>query len=230
MLVILTCFVCLFGLNLCHSGPCGDRSDLSQRLKTSNSRGNSHDLWSVATRMCRPRVADIMQWRGRFEYLLGARIASGIIGLVFLVAQGALWEGMIAGFALFYAVLPFDLIPDYIPYIGLLDDIFVLAAVISVFAAAVAFGMGYLRAQDAPLPRMHPAPAVPGVLHAGLPQPAFVHDDDEDCIICAGEKGPRDHYLYRCGHRFCMQDAYELGRRRLVCPFDRQPIESIHHV
>lgn len=173
-----------------------------------------------------------MRWRGRFAYLLGARLAGGVIGLIFLVTQGTLGEAALAGLALAYAVLPFDIIPDYIPYVGLLDDILILTLVISVFAAGVAFGMGYMRAQDASAPRMRAAPADLNLdaQRPEVPRPAFIHDDDEDCVICAGERGPRDHFLFRCGHRFCMQDANELLRRRLVCPFDRQHIESTHHV
>jgi uncharacterized membrane protein YkvA (DUF1232 family) len=71
----------------------------------------------------------------RFLLLLVARRLRKQSGLYRKVMGDPRTPGMakiLLGAAVFYMMLPFDFIPDFIPFIGLFDDAFVLPALIGV--------------------------------------------------------------------------------------------------
>lgn len=72
------------------------------------------------------------EWSRRISLLWKVTRSEKISALDKLVAFGAL----------FYLITPFDLIPDHIPVIGLMDDFFVLGVAAAYYAKRFKFGVG----------------------------------------------------------------------------------------
>ena len=151
--------------------------------------------------------------------------------------------------AIVYFISPIDLIPDFIPIVGLLDDIVVLMVTAWVVGSIVALVVRYQRAlrhieehggdtaagggrqqrEDEQLRERDSAAASSSRGGDGeeTEEPLFKVTDDEDCVICFGEYGARDSILMVCGHMLCNFDAHELLKAGMVCPFCRGSIQSI---
>lgn len=109
-----------------------------------------------------------------------------------------------------YLICPIDLIPDVIPIVGYVDDIFVVGSLALFISSFFNFIIAYRRAL--------------AQLHA---KPLFEPAEDEDCVICFGENGPRITQLMPCGHLFCRNCAEQLCSRRMLCPFCRRNVDLL---
>lgn len=129
-------------------------------------------------------------------------------------------EAAVLVLTLAYLLSPIDAIPDFLPVIGWLDDGVALYLCYMSLSSAVVFATGYLRAVERAGTSNCPIGEEPVL---------FEHDDDEECVICEGERGERGTTLLPCGHQFCKQDAETLMTRRATCPFCRRQIRSLRH-
>ena len=119
--------------------------------------------------------------------------------------------------AVAYVVSPIDAVPDVIPVIGWIDDGIAMFLCYFVLSSVIAFAPGYLR-------------AVRQVGCSTKEPVMFNHDDDEECVICEGERGARNTTLLPCGHQFCHMDAETLAARRARCPFCRRQISGLQQL
>eukprot|EP01084_Bolivina_argentea_P168414 292063_1 len=134
-------------------------------------------------------------------------ILSGRFGIIVTWIE---WWLILLCVAYFFS--PIDIIPDSIPIIGLLDDmlfIYVLYLILKPFIRVV---IAIIKHNDKNTENADDLP--------------WVQNDDEECVVCYGENGPRNTIFIHCGHKLCKNDAQIIIKRKMSCPFCRATIES----
>ena len=101
---------------------------------------------------------------------------------------------VIFGLASLYVLSPIDLIPDFIPIIGYLDDLAVLGIVFGRFASIIQIGKAVIKARE------H--------FHKNKETRIF---EEKECMICYNSK---PEVVFSCGHKICCRECQRIGNFR----------------
>lgn len=92
-----------------------------------------------------------------------------------------------------YVVSPIDLIPDFIPVVGFLDDIGILGLLISRFSNLFLLAKAIMKAREAFNKRE-------GKIF-----------EEKECMICLVRK---PDVIFKCGHKICCDQCQSIGNFR----------------
>jgi len=98
---------------------------------------------------------------------------------------------LIFALASLYVISPIDLIPDFIPIIGFLDDLTVLGLVFGQFSSFIRIGKAVLKAREE--------------FHKKKEMRIF---QEKECMICY-DKTPE--IVFKCGHKICCRECQRIG-------------------
>jgi uncharacterized membrane protein YkvA (DUF1232 family) len=130
--------------------------------------------------------------------------------LALLIREGGIRlrrkEKIMLGLALLYALSPLDVVPDFIPVLGWIDDtMFLLWVLQSALSFAARCAQALARFQ-------------------GMVEPPAGGWPSDECAVCLGAGGAVRSTLNPCGHRFCTSCVGELRQRGFgTCPLCRAP-------
>ena len=100
---------------------------------------------------------------------------------------------MIFAFASLYVISPIDLIPDFIPFVGFLDDLSLIGLVFGSFTNIIRIGKAVIKAREK------------------FNKKNIRIFEENECVICLTRK---PEVLYDCGHRICCKECQRLGNFR----------------